>query len=58
MDKPYGQFAKVVRGYDPDYGGFHENDYTVTIDGGCGFGGDLIAVCFTPEGLISERLEA
>ena len=58
IDKPYGPFARVVRGYDPDHGGFHENNYTVTIDGGCGFGGDLIAVCFTPEGLISERLEA
>ncbi|MGB0551988.1 MAG: hypothetical protein ACPGQV_05350 [Alphaproteobacteria bacterium] len=58
IDKPFGQFAKVVRGYDPDHGGFHENDYTVTIDGGCGFGGALIAVCFTPNGLIIERLEA
>ena len=58
IDEPYGQFAKVVRGYDPDHGGFRENDHTVTIDGGCGFGGDLIAVCFTPDGLIIERLEA
>lgn len=58
INAPYGRFVKVVRGYDPDHAGFDENEYTLTIDGGCGFGGRLIAVCLTPEGRIGERLES
>ena len=57
IDAPYGRFVKVIRGYDPDHGGFDETEHTLTIDGGCGFGGGLTAVCLTPEGLITERLE-
>ena len=57
MDAPFRQFVKVIRGYDPDHGGFDETEHTLTIDGGCGFVGSLIAVCLTPEGLITERLE-
>jgi serine/threonine protein phosphatase 1 len=57
IDAPYAQFAKVIRGYDPDHGGLNEAEHTLTIDGGCGFGGGLIAVCLTPEGLVIERLE-
>ena len=55
---PYGNFAKVIRGYDPDQGGFVETEYTMTVDGGCGFDGPLIAVCLTREGRIIDRLEA
>ena len=58
IDAPFGNFAKVIRGYDPDHGGFDETEHTLTIDGGCGFGGGLIAVCLTPEGLIADRLES
>jgi serine/threonine protein phosphatase 1 len=57
IDASYGQFVKVIRGYDPDHGGFDETEHTLTIDGGCGFGGGLIAVCLTVKGQIIERLE-
>lgn len=54
----YDGFRRIVRGYDPDHGGVHETEWTVTIDAGCGFGGSLAAYCLTPEGDVIERLEA
>ena len=55
--EPYGGFTRVVRGYDPDHGGFAETDHTITLDGGCGFDGKLIAACFSPDGSILESFE-
>lgn len=51
VDRPYKGYNRVIRGYDhkahePDF----SNPYTATIDGGCGFGSTLNAVCFTPDG--------
>jgi serine/threonine protein phosphatase 1 len=57
ITSPYEGFARVVRGYDPEHGGFRQTDFTVTLDGGCGFGGKLIAACFAPDGTILDRLE-
>ncbi len=56
--EPYDGFRKIVRGYDPDHGGLHETKSTISVDGGCGFGGSLAAFCLTPEGDVLERLEA
>ena len=53
----YEEFVRVVRGFDPGHGGYLETEPTLTIDGGCGFGGTLIAVCMTPDGDIQDRLE-
>ena len=58
ISAPYANFAKIVRGFDPDHGGYLETAYTLTIDGGCGFDGPLLAVCLSPEGEVEERLEA
>ncbi|MEL0111765.1 MAG: hypothetical protein VW835_08550 [Rickettsiales bacterium] len=58
ISAPYASFAKIVRGFDPDHGGYSETAYTLTIDGGCGFDGPLLAVCLSPEGEVEERLEA
>ena len=55
---PYGGFRRLVRGYDPDHNGLSETTATLTIDGGCGFGGSLAAFCLTPQGDVLERLEA
>jgi len=30
----------------------------VSIDGGSGFGGPLMAACFTPDGIIVDHIEA
>ena len=52
--EPYENFARVIRGYDPEHGGFAETEFTVTLDGGCGFGGSLVAACFGPDGSILD----
>lgn len=66
LDKPYDGFHQVVRGFDraargPSHGERQSviaGPCTLTVDGGCGFGGPLVAVCLTPGGEIVERLEA
>ena len=55
--QPYGEFKKIVRGYDLMHAGLVEGDYTISIDGGCGFGGSLLAACLTPGGVVLELLE-
>ncbi len=58
MQEQYKPFARVIRGYDPAHVGVNINCVTASIDGGCGFGGKLVAACFTPEGEIEDMLEA
>ncbi len=53
----YEGFARVIRGFDPEHGGFTQTSFTVTLDGGCGFGGKLIAACFAPDGSILDSFE-
>ena len=58
MNAPYAPFEKVVRGYDPLRGGVYLNCVTATLDGGCGFGGNLVGACLRPDGEMVEILEA
>ena len=58
IDRPYGGFARVVRGHDPARGGFVMTKHTLTIDAGCGFGGPLVCACLSPSGELLESLEA
>ena len=58
ISEPYGTFTRIVRGYDPAHEGFRDSGVTVTVDGGCGFGGPLVAACFDAGGAVLERLEA
>ena len=53
----YAGFARIVRGFDPNGDGWHEDGATLTIDGGCGRGGPLIAACFAPSGEILDRID-
>ncbi|MDP6788500.1 MAG: hypothetical protein QGI13_15375 [Rhodospirillales bacterium] len=55
---PYGAFGRVVRGFDHRHRGLEEKDATVSIDGGCGFGGPLLAVCFDGAGQVVDTIEA
>lgn len=55
---PFAGFRRVVRGHDRRHAGLVESDHAVSIDGGCGFGGSLLAACFAPDGTIVDRLEA
>lgn len=57
MTEPFAGFRRVVRGYDTRHGGLVETEFAVSIDAGCGFGGPLLAVCFSPEGEILEQVE-
>ncbi len=57
---PYDGFHRVIRGIDRaarPQGGFLETPFTLSLDGGCGFGGKLVAACVTPDGAIVDRLE-
>jgi serine/threonine protein phosphatase 1 len=54
----FEQFHRVIRGYDPAHSGYAESLQRVTVDGGCGFGGALLAVCFDPAGAVLERLSS
>ena len=58
ITEPYGHFRKVVRGFERDHPGLVETDYTLTVDGGCGFGGALLAACITPAGELVDQVEA
>ena len=55
--EPYGDFRRILRGFDPSHAGFAVTDYTATLDGGCGFGGTLIAACVTPDGALVDKIE-
>lgn len=58
LDAPFAGFKRVVRGIDPHHAGIVEARHAVSIDGGSGFGGPLMAACFTPDGTIVDHIEA
>ena len=58
ISEPFGHFKRVVRGYDPNRGGYKDSGYALTIDGGCGFDGQLMAACLSLEGEILDIVEA
>lgn len=58
LTEPYGGFSRVIRGYDHKRRGVMlDKPFAATIDGGCGFGGALAAVCFSPTGAVLDRIE-
>ena len=57
IDQPYGEFRRIVRGFDPDHRGVVARDYTLSLDSGCGFGGSLAAACIAPGGDIVDVIE-
>jgi len=58
LEHPYGTYRRVVRGFDRHHGGLIESAYAVSIDGGSGFGGTLIAACFASDGRILDRADS
>ena len=58
MAAPFAGFRLVVRGLDPYRRGFAATPWSLTVDGGCGFGGRLIGLCLAPGGEILDRIEA
>ncbi|MEO3427973.1 hypothetical protein AAFN88_03895 [Pelagibius sp. CAU 1746] len=55
---PYAGYRRVVRGFCPQHPGLELGDFTATVDAGCGFGGPLLAACFTEQGELIEQIEA
>ena len=58
LDAAFAGYKRVVRGIDPRHTGIVEARHAVSIDGGSGFGGPLMAACFTPDGIIVDHIEA
>ena len=57
LDQKFSEFIKVIRGYDHSNSGIDLNgQFTATIDGGCGRGGKLHAICFTPDGIKHDEI--
>lgn len=56
INTPYFGFKRVVRGYEKGHGGVTIKPHTVTLDGGCGFGGTLEAACFSLDGTITDQV--
>ncbi|MSO66039.1 MAG: hypothetical protein EXQ85_09660 [Alphaproteobacteria bacterium] len=57
ISEPYAGAAVVVRGYDRQHRGIATTRHTITVDGGCGFAGSLVAACLGPSGSILEWIE-
>ncbi|WP_269423611.1 hypothetical protein [Kiloniella laminariae] len=58
LNENFGPFTRVFRGYDPAQAGVTYNKHAVSLDGGCGFGGNLVAACIHLDGEVVEILES
>jgi serine/threonine protein phosphatase 1 len=58
LEVPFAGYKRVVRGIDSKHSGIIEGRYGVSVDGGSGFGGPLMAACFAPDGSIVDHIEA
>ncbi len=58
IDEPFCGFGRVVRGFDKGHHGIQVGQFTASVDGGCGFGGSLFAVCFDAGGELIDSVEA
>jgi serine/threonine protein phosphatase 1 len=58
LTAPYGNFSRIVRGFDRSSRGIVETPYAVSVDGGAGRGGRLQAVCVAADGQVVDACEA
>ena len=58
LKEPFAGFRRIVRGVDGDRRGVVEREFAVSVDGGAGHGGRLIAACFGPDGALVDIAEA
>ncbi len=54
MGRAQNTYNRIVRGFDSVNSGAALDEGAVTLDGGCGRGGPLLAGCFTPSGKLLE----
>lgn len=57
IEPSWGGFSRIVRGFDPRRKGVAVSDWLATLDGGCGFGGSLVAAGFGPDGTLIDTIE-
>jgi serine/threonine protein phosphatase 1 len=57
LPAPYDGFRRVIRGYDRQKRGLVESDFAVSLDGGAGRGGNLLAAAFAPDGAVLELVQ-
>lgn len=57
LSQPYGDFCQIVRGFDPRRPGLERGPVVLSLDGGAGFGGPLLAACLGPGGALLDRVE-
>jgi len=55
---PFNGFRRVIRGFDRQQRGLVEREFAVSLDGGAGRAGSLLAAAFAPDGTVLEVLEA
>ncbi len=58
LQEPWGGYRRIVRGHERGHPGLVEGPVTLTLDGGCGHGGPLLAACLTADGSLADSLEA
>jgi serine/threonine protein phosphatase 1 len=58
LSQPYDGFDRIIRGAAPRHRGVVITDRTASIDGGCGFGGPLVAACFDGAGNLVAVIES
>jgi serine/threonine protein phosphatase 1 len=58
LDHPYQTYLRVIRGFDRHRAGMVESTYAVSLDGGSGFAGPLMAACFEVNGAVLDLIES
>jgi serine/threonine protein phosphatase 1 len=58
LSYPFEGFRRIVRGIDREHRSFTERDFAVSLHGGIGRSGPLIAACFGAGGEVLELVEA
>jgi hypothetical protein len=52
LASPFAGFCRIIRGFDRKHSGLVETPYVTSLDAGSGFGGELTAACFAPDGTL------
>lgn len=58
MTSPYLPFRTVIRGHDPEKNGIHIGNVSISLDGGCGHGGELVLAELSGKGDVLGLLAA
>jgi serine/threonine protein phosphatase 1 len=56
LNEPNPDFSRIIRGFDRHHEGIKRGRFAVSIDGGAGFGGPLLAACFDRDGAIADQV--